>query len=122
MEPVRDSLTEKFIQCPECKTWSHTYPTEGVPEQSLRTCADCGYDFLFDHEHGGILTEIGLTAENKGQNFLIIHGWRYAYEYKRGRQRRIMWRHPVTQQIFSQTEAIKWARKDTKARKKRMQK
>jgi hypothetical protein len=44
------ALDDVYIQCPGCLEWVETLPTEGVPNQSLRTCTECEHDFLVDIE------------------------------------------------------------------------
>jgi hypothetical protein len=47
---MRDLLSSKFIECPGCHARVSTEPAEGVPEQPLRSCSDCGNVFLIDPE------------------------------------------------------------------------
>jgi hypothetical protein len=66
-----DKLSARFIRCPECDEWRHSRPTEGVPEQSLRTCDGCGSDFLIDWETTQMLDEL---------NFVQVDGEEFAVE------------------------------------------
>ena len=71
MEPGgQDKLSAKFIRCPECEQWRHTRPTEGVPEQSLRTCEGCGSDFLIDWETTMILDQLRFVQVD-GDEFTV---------------------------------------------------
>lgn len=74
-----DKLSTKLIECLGCNEWNHTIPTEGVAEQSLRTCLGCAHDFLIDYETTEMREE--EPTDSEGDTAAVWLARQFEFEY-----------------------------------------